>query len=239
MEIKKLADRKILTSYPLLFDSVDSAPIISNGLEVEPGWYVLVYETLGLLNDLVMGRSSDPIINQVKQVSGILEIIFTQSRPFFEIEMLRIVSRFLSSEVCDICGAIGLYRPIDSDFFSRCEDHIASVDNFNRQELRRKVLSDFISYRRQGLKTQGLIYIDVSQSPHDSKHGTISINNFPRILRSIQDGLENKFCSFEYDGVNHLVASELIFSAKQNGRKLIFGTDRSSFSNLVLSNIHR
>src|SRR5690554_460596 len=159
MKLENLATQKILNNYPLLLDRSDAAPIKKVGVEVGPGWYPLVYETLGLLNDLALRFQSAPHVNQIKMESGALEVISSNSNPDLEQTLIEIISRYLSRETCEVCGAAGVTQNLSFGYHTRCERHsyIRDDSTFNRCKF--KALENFINSDRRGLRTDGFTYV--------------------------------------------------------------------------------
>jgi|SRR5690554_5169006 len=235
MKLEKLATQKILNSYPLLLDLSKASPIKNVGVEVGPGWYPLVYETLGLLNDLALRYQSGPHVNQIKMESGALEVLSSNSNPDLEQTLIEIISRYLSGEICEVCGATGVRQHLSFGYHTRCERHSYLRNDVEYNIYKYKVFENFINSDRQGLKTDGFAYVHVYKSPYYKNRGCVHIYEFPEHLLSLKESMEYQLHSICHDDVNDLIANEIIHSVNNESKAVIFAGDGSRFAKKSLN----
>lgn len=173
---------KLKDTYPLLMHQRSTTSFTSYGIECGSGWYAIIHELLGLLDDVQQRTGKAVWISQIKQKYGTLRLYFQAPVESIEEDMLELVAEYFSSNVCDVCGEPGAINPADDWLAVRCDEHRQGID-FDK--AKNQVSDKYLSYARQGLSTKDLVFVHARRSDADQEVCEMSIYHFPERLLSL------------------------------------------------------
>lgn len=197
------------------------------------GWFSILVEVLGLLDDTRIRNHGDIQLEQIKQKFGRLEIYFScYGFKFGSLEYMIFdaLCAYFSLRTCEICGSSGRRRRENGLFIALCDHHHVDWKNIEsglNENL--ETLVDWRDYRRCGLETKGKFYMetDAKDAPEGKirlilyafQDHIVSVRNEPiyRQLKIIRDEIVdideayNQFMAFRRDDrlINYYWSIEL------------------------------
>lgn len=226
--------RKFQKAYPLLIHQKTFQE--GFGFEFQNGWLPMVYELFGLLDDLQCASGHAITISQIKEKFGSLRIYLNCSDDISEdVRILTALFSSLSARTCDICGASGKIDLHDGYWCPRCENHKKSEDRASHAEECEEMMSRFMEYERQGVKTEGVVFVEASGSSEDEQKGSLSLFHFPDRIDSASHGV---ISLLDKEKTEERPVDELagvIDRLRLEGKVLIGFSDASEQANRIMS----
>jgi len=182
--VDPLFTAKLKNTYPLLMHQQSNSSFTDFGIECGSGWYAIIHELLGLLDDIQQRTGKAVRISQIKQKYGTLRLHAQAPLESIEEDMLELVVEYASSITCDVCSEPGVINPNDDWLAARCVLHRRKIDF---EKARNQVCEKYRAYERQGLNTKNLVFIDASRSKADPNVCEMSIYHFPERLLSLRE----------------------------------------------------
>lgn len=183
---------KFRKDFPLLMHQKEGTSFTRFGLEVAAGWYPLVYELLGFLDDLQQLTGKAIEIRQIKEKYGELRLYMNLPGMFVEEDILEGVFEFLSSTTCDVCGAPGKPLSIKGYDTVRCPAHSSVSTRQAMREACRPVIESFPGYQRRGIDTSGIVYLNARESEAGEGFAHLTLYHFPDRILDLKTGLADK-----------------------------------------------
>lgn len=155
------------------------------------GWYPLLIELLGMLDDARLRGGGDIHIAEVKQKFGRLNIYFSCYDFKFgslEYALFNALCAHLSIRTCEICGASGQRRNKNGYFIALCDEHNNNWSNIKCYLKETGDLAlDLKNYQRNGLDTERKVYIKTSTEAVSEDNLHITLYDFPNRIVSVRN----------------------------------------------------
>lgn len=185
MSIYDQAVEKFRQAYPLLMKQREDNSFVRFGLEVGPGWYPLIFELFGLINDMQRRTGLAAGISQVKEKFGTLRIYARMPCDSAQESIIEMLFETLSARTCDLCGAAGRLGSHDGYWSTKCESHRAIEDFREADRLGEHAAEAFLQYERKGFDTQGFVYVDSKRSEKGQGYASLHVYELPGRLESL------------------------------------------------------
>ncbi|AOY88663.1 hypothetical protein BKP64_11035 [Marinobacter salinus] len=218
--------KKFSDSYPLLMHQRDDNSFNRFGLEVGPGWYPLIFELFGFVDDMQRATGKAAGISQVKEKFGTLRIYCNLPCAADEQEILETIFASLSVRTCDFCGAPGRLSDAAGWWATRCDQHREISDFVESNRLRERYAEQFLNYERQGIVTEGLVYAFASRSSIQGC-ACLKLYELPRRLTSLSDGLMSQLTVSECADRDPAELEKMIKGMKDRGKRVAAVCDAS------------
>lgn len=226
-------EQKLRETYPLLMHQASDSPFAEHGIECGSGWYPVIHELMGLLDDNENRTGRAPQISQLKEKFGTLRLYCDLRMTDLEQDVLELVVEYLSSVTCDVCGEPGLLGSHDDLLATRCQKH--REWGLDYEAIDEEVCEKYLSYERQGLSTQDVVYIFARRSDHSERVCVLSLYYFPDRLVSLRD--EPLMGQLELQDTSGSVRHmrEVIDEMEAGGIKVVGSADGSEIATEVLN----
>ncbi|SET80569.1 hypothetical protein SAMN04487962_1262 [Marinobacter segnicrescens] len=230
MGVYSRVQKKFADAYPLLMHQREGGSFDRFGLEVGPGWYPLVYELFGLVDDMQRVTGKAASISQVKEKFGTLRIYCNLPCESIEQDILETVFEDMSSHTCDFCGSPGRLSDKAGWWATRCDKHRGISDFDEAERLRTKSAEEFLKYERQGVITEGLIYADAKRSEKGQGFACLVLYALPERIDDLYDGLMEKLTVTEYVDRPVDELAKIVEDLKKQGKRIAAVGDGSEDS---------
>jgi hypothetical protein len=190
--------KKFESAYPILMQQREDNSFYRFGLEVGPGWYPLIYELFGFVDDMQRATGKAASISQVKEKFGTLRIYCNLPCESIEQAIIETIFESMSARTCDFCGSSGKLGNNEGWWATRCDEHRGISDFDEAERLRAKAAQEFLSYEHQGISTKGFAYIDSKRSGQGQGYASLVVYELPDRLDDLSDGLMEKLTVTEY-----------------------------------------
>lgn len=228
---------KFRESYPLLMHQREGHSFSMFGLEIAPGWYPLVFELFGLLDDLQRWSGQAISVSQVKEKFGSLRVYMSGSGSIRrDVDLLESLFERLSLRICDVCGAAGRRQPDDGYWCTRCVDHRNGESHEVLRRASEEAQERFLVYERQGVDTSNIVHLEARQSASDESLGCLVVSSFPDRLESLKGGLMEQLYIQSLQERDPLFLASVVQELRDSGKALFGFTDASAVADVIMGN---
>jgi len=234
MNVYKAVLDKFQKAYPLLMHQQDDNSFNRFGLEVGPGWYPLIFEMFGFMDDLQQRSGKAVSMSQIKEKFGTLRIHANMHCESIEQELIEDVFEYLSAKSCDFCGGPGKMGSHKGLWATRCDRHRDIRDFREADKIREQAAKDFLSYERKGVSTEDLVYVYVTKSEENDDLASMIMYEFPNYIENLKDGLIDKLSFTQLDNRPIDELAGIVRDLKDDKKKLMNVTDASPAAEKVM-----
>ena len=219
--------KKFEDAYPLLMHQSGDSSFNRFGLEVGPGWYPLIFELFGLVDDIQKATGKAASISQVKEKFGTLRIYCNLPCEAVEQDIIETVFEDMSSRTCDFCGLPGKLSDKEGWWATRCDKHRGISDFAEAERLRARAAEEFFGYERQGVVTDGLVYADAKRSEKGRGLACLVLYELPERIGDLSDGLIKKLSVTEYIDRPVDELAQIVEKMRKHGKRVAAVSDGS------------
>lgn len=234
MNVYKAVLDKFEKAYPLLMHQQDDNSFNRFGLEVGPGWYPLIFEMFGFMDDLQQRSGKAVSISQIKEKFGTLRIHCRMPCESVEQELIEDVFECLSAKTCDFCGSEGRIGSHKGLWATRCDKHRDIKHYKQAEKIRDQAAEDFLSYERKGVSTEDLLYVYVTKSEESDDLASLIMYEFPNYIENLKDGLMDKLTFTQVDNREIEDLAVLVKALKADKKRMMSATDASPAAEQVM-----
>lgn len=193
------------------------------GFQCHDGWYPLLVEFLGLLDDSRMRTGGWIVLTQVKQKFGELRVHTNGpgiEKGSLEQHLFDSLCRHFSRCTCEFCGQLGSVRGIDGALITTCERHAERESSVQEAEREQRV-SRYTRYRRKGIETTGLIYVEADEEGYPPGKSHYRIFQLPSRISSAKEHSIRQQLIPLFDGAMSSLEAQARLSALEKKARLI------------------